>query len=124
VRAGDLPAYHRESRGFHFALLAPARMRRFVGMVESAWNLTESYRPMAHLTDADRQRLHADHREMLSAFVGGDAPALLSCAAAHHQRLLDAIATLPPGSEDFADELSYEPSAVGTLGRSASCTSS
>ena len=69
VRAGDLRAYHRESRGFHFALLAPARMRRFVGMVESAWNLTESYRPMALLSDDDRQRLHADHGEMLSAFV-------------------------------------------------------
>ena len=55
VRAGDLRAYHRESRGFHFALLTPARMRRFVGMVESAWNLTESYRPMALLSDDDRR---------------------------------------------------------------------
>lgn len=124
VRAGDLRAYHRESRGFHFALLAPARMRRFVGMVESAWNLTETYRPMAHVTDADRQRLHADHREMLAAFVAGDAPALLSCAAAHHQRLLDAIATLPPGGEAFADEPSHEPAAMGSPGRSAPCTSS
>jgi DNA-binding GntR family transcriptional regulator len=124
VRAGDLPAYHRESRRFHFALLAPARMRRFVGMVESAWNLTESYRPMAHLSDADRQRLHADHLEMLAAFVAGDAPSLLSCAATHHQRLLDAIATLPPGGAAFADEPSPEPSAMGSLGRSEPCTSS
>ena len=121
VGSGDLRAYHRESRGFHFALLAPARMRRFIGMVESAWNLTESYRPMAHLTDTDRQVLHADHREMLAAFVAGDASALLSCAAAHHRRLLDAIATLPPGGEVFADE----PSAGGDPPeRSAPCTSS
>jgi DNA-binding GntR family transcriptional regulator len=124
VHASDLRAYHRESRGFHFALLAPARMRRFVGMVEAAWNLTESYRPMAHLTDADRQRLHADHREMLAAFVAGDAPALLSCAAEHHRRLLDAIATLPPDGEEFAGEPSSEPSAAGSPGRSAPCTSS
>lgn len=124
VRAGDLRAYHRESRRFHFALLAPARMRRFVGMVESAWNLTESYRPMAHLSDCDRQRLHADHRDMLAAFVAGDAPALLSCAAMHHQRLLDAIATLPPGAEAFADEPSPDPSATGSPGRSMPCTSS
>ena len=103
VRTGDLRAYHRESRAFHFALLAPARMRRFVGMVESAWNLTESYRPMAHLTDGDRQRLHADHREMLAAFVAGEAAALLSCAAAHHRRLLDAIAAFPLPGETFAD---------------------
>jgi DNA-binding GntR family transcriptional regulator len=124
VRAGDLRAYHRESRGFHFALLAPARMRRFVGMVESAWNLTESYRPMAHLTEADRQVLHADHREMLAAFVAGDGPALLSCAAAHHRRLLDAIATLPRGTEAFADEPSGGQAGDGSPERSAPCTSS
>ena len=105
VRAGDLRAYHRESRAFHFALLAPARMRRFVGMVESAWNLTESYRPMAHLSDGDRQRLHADHSEMLAAFVAGDGPALLSCAAAHHQRLLDAIAAFPLAGEPHSGQL-------------------
>jgi DNA-binding GntR family transcriptional regulator len=104
VDAGDLRAYHRESRAFHFALLAPARMWRFAAMVESAWNLTESYRPMSGLTEDARLRLHADHREMLDAFVARDAPALLACAAAHHGRLLDAIATMPPGGERFADE--------------------
>ena len=103
VRGGDLRAYHRESREFHFALLAPARMRRFVGMVESAWNLTESYRPMAHLSDDDRRRLHADHGEMLAAFVARDAGALLSRAEAHHRRLLDSIAAFPP-DDTFADE--------------------
>jgi DNA-binding GntR family transcriptional regulator len=111
VHAGDLRAYHRESREFHFALLAPARMRRFVGMVESAWNLTESYRPMAHLSDADRQRLHADHGEMLAAFVARDAAALLSRAEAHHRRLLDSIAASPP-DDAFADEPSAGPSEV------------
>src|SRR4029077_16301114 len=72
VRGGDLRAYHRESRAFHFALLAPARMRRFVGMVESAWNLTESYRPMAHLSDAVRQLFHATHGQMLTPLCAGD----------------------------------------------------
>jgi DNA-binding GntR family transcriptional regulator len=114
VRGGDLRAYHRESREFHFALLAPARMRRFVGMVESAWNLTEVYRPMALLSDADRQLLHADHGEMLTAFVECDSAALLAAAAKHHRRLLDAVAAFPPG-DAFADESSSnssrEPSA-------------
>ena len=39
----------------------------------SAWNLTESYRPMARLTEDAPLRLHADHREMLAAFVARDA---------------------------------------------------
>ena len=129
VGVGDLRAYHRESRAFHFALLAPARMRRFGAMVESAWNLTESYRPMARLTEDARLRLHADHREMLAAFVARDAPALLTCAAAHHGRLLDAIATLPPGGELFADEPRPPAAAPGdtappdTHDRRSPCTS-
>jgi DNA-binding GntR family transcriptional regulator len=104
VREGDLPAYHRESRRFHFALLEPAGMRRFTAMVGSAWNLTESYRPMARVSDADRRRLHADHAAMLTAFVAGDAAGLLACAAEHHGRLLGALATVPPGEELFATE--------------------
>lgn len=116
VQGGDLRAYHRESRAFHFALLAPARMRRFVGMVESAWNLTESYRPMALLSDADRQLLHADHGEMLAAFVARDSTALLACAETHHRRLLDAIAACPPG-DAFVDE---PPSHLGAVADSLS----
>src|SRR6478752_4950478 len=52
---------------------------------------------VAAAADADRERLHADHGEMLSAFVERDSAALLTCAAAHHQRLLDAVAAIPPG---------------------------
>lgn len=73
-------------------------------MVSSAWNLAEPYRPTARITEDARLRLHADHREMLAAFVAREAEVLLACAAAHHRRLLDAIATLPPGGELFADE--------------------
>ena len=102
MRDGDERAYHRESRRFHFALLAPAGMRRFTAMVESAWNLTEPYRPMAHVGDADRARLHVDHGDMLDAFTAGDAAALLDCATAHHGRLLHAVAALPGTDDRFA----------------------
>lgn len=102
VRAGDERGYHRESRAFHFALLAPARMRRFGIMVESAWNLTESYRPMAQVADAARQQLQDDHRDLLEAFVAGAADRLLACAQAHQDRLREVVATLP--AELFAGE--------------------
>lgn len=91
LRAGDHRAYHRESRRFHFALIQPARMRRLESIVESAWNLTEPYRPMSSISDADRRRLHDDHGNMLAAFTAGDAPALLALAAEHHQRLLAVV---------------------------------
>jgi len=94
LRDGDHRGYHRESRRFHFALVAPARMRRLEAMVESAWNLTEAYRPMAFISDTERELLHADHGEMLDAFTAGNAAALLALATAHHERLLAAVAAL------------------------------
>jgi hypothetical protein len=86
---------------------------------------------MSHLTDAARRRLHDDHRDMLTAFVAGDAAAVLVVAATHHDRLRDAIASLPAGL--FADEQADPPGggsvpddtprAAGETERRAPCTS-
>ena len=76
-------------------------MRRLEAMVEAAWNLTEPYRPMAHVSDADRELLHADHAHMLEAFTAGDVAALMATASAHHDRLLAAVrAALTGGDAD------------------------
>lgn len=100
---GDHRAYHRESRRFHFALTAPARMHRLERMVESAWNLTEPYRPMSAISDAERELLHADHRVMLDAFTAGDAKALLASASTHHDRLLAAVTRLCESTPSVPD---------------------
>jgi DNA-binding GntR family transcriptional regulator len=103
LQDGDHRAYHRESRRFHFALAAPARMRRLEAMVESAWNLTEPYRPMSAISDAEREQLHADHDVMLDAFTAGDAKALLAAASMHHDRLLAAVAALRESTPSMPD---------------------
>ncbi|MCF7550417.1 GntR family transcriptional regulator [Pseudonocardia sp. WMMC193] len=100
---GDMAAYHRASRRFHLALVAPARMHRLQRMLESAWNITEPYRPMSQLSDAGRAGLHADHAAMLAAFVSGDAEALLREAIEHHEDLRRAVAALPSDPALFAD---------------------
>ena len=107
ARATCAPS-HRESRGFHFALL------RTGADAGDSWGMVgvgvEPHR--AQLADGafhprlNRLRLHADHREMLTAFVAGDVTALLSCAAAHHGRLLDAVAAFPLG-EALVHGLAY-----------------
>lgn len=102
VHADDHAAYHRESRRFHLALLAPARMQRLQHMLESAWNLTEPYRPMAHISEFDREQLHSEHRDMLAAFLSRDVVALTGHAG-HHQKHLEAsIATMPTDRGLFA----------------------
>lgn len=91
LRDDDDPAYHRESRRFHLALVAPAGMHRLQAMLESAWNVTEPYRPMAQVPSIERADLHREHGLMLAAFVERDTPALLAEAARHHDHLRKAI---------------------------------
>src|SRR5206468_1499982 len=57
----DVRGYHRESRRFHWALVRPCGMRRLLGMLESAWNVTEPLQTMTLVGDAERASLHADH---------------------------------------------------------------
>jgi DNA-binding GntR family transcriptional regulator len=95
IAAGDVRAYHRESRRFHFALVRPCGMHRLLAMFESAWNITEPVQPMAHLSDADRTVLHRDHGAMLAAFENRDAGTLLRVAGEHHRRLETSLTALP-----------------------------
>ncbi|MEU7812372.1 GntR family transcriptional regulator [Pseudonocardia sp. NPDC049154] len=98
----DMPGYHRASRRFHLALVAPARMHRLQRMLESAWNVTEPYRPMSLLPDEGRAGLHGDHADMLAAFLARDADALLAHATRHQDELCRAVAALPADPELFA----------------------
>jgi len=100
--AADHRGYHRESRRFHLALLAPAKTQRLLRMLESAWNLTEPARPMSQIPEGDRAALHREHRDMLEAFIARDQARLLAVSAAHHQHLEDSIAALPADSRLLA----------------------
>ena len=95
IRDDDPATYHRQSRNFHLALTRPSRMYRLLRMLESAWNVTEPVQSMVHVRPADRAELHADHCQMLEAFLAGDVERLLTVAELHAQRLNAVIATLP-----------------------------
>lgn len=95
LKFDDAQAYHRQSRLFHLALSRPSRMLRLVHMLESAWNITEPVQLMVHVEQGQRALLHKDHQLMLTAFLHGDAEALLSIAAAHNKRLNNVVASLP-----------------------------
>lgn len=91
IRVQDYRSYHRDSRRFHMALLAPSGMQRLIHMFELAWNVTEPAQPMAAVSDDERARMHADHAEMLRAFREGDAEALVSRSQEHYHRLERAV---------------------------------
>ena len=99
----DVRGYHRESRRFHWALVRPCGMRRLLGMLESAWNVTEPLQTMTLVGDAERASLHADHEQLLAAFLARDTPTLLRCNREHHQRLRSTLDMLPRHTGLFAD---------------------
>jgi DNA-binding GntR family transcriptional regulator len=99
----DPRAYHRESRRFHLALIAPCQMQRLLRMFESAWNVTEPFQPMRFIPGPDREQFHLDHQQMLDAFVARDADALVAVSGRHHQRLESVIAALPEHAGLIAD---------------------
>ncbi len=106
IAEGDYPAYQRESRRFHVALMAPSRMHRMLHMIESVWNVTEPFQPMTHISSPARTELHAEHREMLRSFLARDVLALQAVAGSHQRHLEESIAAIgqSPGlfSEDRA----------------------
>jgi DNA-binding GntR family transcriptional regulator len=91
----DARGHHRESRRFHLALTGPCRMKRLLGMFESAWNITEPLQPMSHVSREMTLSLHDDHRLMVDAFHARDADALLAASSLHYRRLQEVVAALP-----------------------------
>lgn len=91
LEAGDEDAYHRESRAFHVALVAPCAMPRLLRLFTTTWDTTETHRPMRDLDPAQGRRLVAEHAAMLAAAAAGDAEALCAAAAAHLRRLHRAV---------------------------------
>ena len=97
IQEHDARGHHVHSRRLHFALAGPCRMRRLLGMLESAWNITEPLQPMAHISQEMTVCLHDDHRVMVEAFHARDAAALLTASSAHYRRLQEVVASLPAG---------------------------
>jgi DNA-binding GntR family transcriptional regulator len=87
----DPRAFHRDSRRFHLALLAPSGMHRLLHMFELAWNVTDPAQPMAGVAPAQWARMHADHAAMLEAFKARDIDELLKCSRKHYKRLERAV---------------------------------
>jgi DNA-binding GntR family transcriptional regulator len=101
VRDHDERAYHAESRRFHMALIAPARMQRLLRMYESAWNMTEPARPMSRVPDHGRLQFYDDHDRMIEAFVARDADRLIAESEHHYAHLREGIAVFADDADVF-----------------------
>lgn len=95
----DSPGFQRTSRQFHLALLHPCRMPRLLGMLKTAWNLTEPAQTMKRVDAQTQLELREDHARMLAAFVARDAESLHAIGQIHHHRLTSALDRwIPPAT--------------------------
>jgi len=104
--ADDERGYHAESRRFHMALIAPARMQRLTHMYEAAWNMTEPARPMSRVDHSGRRLFYDDHDRMLAAFVARDADELVRESQQHYDHLKTAISDFRDDPEVFRSPIS------------------
>ncbi len=109
----DFHGYAEQSRRFHFAVLRPSRKLRLLSMLESVWNLTEPYQPMAQVGHADRASLHAEHRLMLDAFLGRDADRMRELTTRHRQELQRLVSELPLDEVFASSETAPAPDSSG-----------
>ena len=105
----DHHGYAVSSRRFHLALVGPSRMRPLLAMLESAWNVTEPFQPMALISAEQRRALHAEHHEMLALFLARETDALLGVAARHLAHLDSSIAGLPVDTGLFTPDDALAP---------------
>ncbi len=104
IRRSDHRMFHTESRRLHLAMMRPSKMSRLVSMYESAWNLTEPTRPMAHVSDQARCQFHSDHEEMIAAFVDRDREALVAASHRHYEHLRAEFASMRDDRDLFRCE--------------------
>lgn len=103
VERGDEREYDVAARHFHLALIQPSGMHRLIRMYESAWNITQSARPMSRVPEQERAELDAEHGRMVDAFLARDADALVAESDRHYAHLGAAIAQFADDPECFAD---------------------
>lgn len=71
--AGDIPALTAANRAFHFALFDAADMPRLTRMLGQLWDASEMYRAVYFHEDTNRERIVAEHEELLAAIADRDA---------------------------------------------------
>lgn len=80
---GDLLAARRANHVFHFEMFAAAGQELVVEELQRVWRLTEAYRSYYLADPPSRQRIVAEHDEMIAAYEAGDVEGLIALAGSH-----------------------------------------
>jgi DNA-binding GntR family transcriptional regulator len=95
-RSADVTALTAANRRFHFTVFEAAAMPRMADMIRMLWDGTDHYRSRYFATAAHRDRVRAEHAEILQAVARGDAGAAAELSRQHRDHALDALCDALP----------------------------
>jgi DNA-binding GntR family transcriptional regulator len=93
-RAGDVGGMTAANRSLHFALYCGSGRPRLVRLLRILWDATDAYRSVYYADRANRERVEAEHREVLAALRARDADRAVRLLAEHRDHAVAHIRTL------------------------------
>ena len=104
-RTSDVAALTAANRRFHFTVFDAASMPRMADMIRMLWDGTDHYRSRYFATPAHRDRVRAEHAEIIRAVARGDAGTAAELSRQHRNRALEALCdALPADDGDTAEQ--------------------
>jgi DNA-binding GntR family transcriptional regulator len=104
--AADVAGMTQANRRFHFALIEACGLPRLVRILGLLWDATEVYRSVYFTEPGNRERVDAEHHELVAAVKAGDIARAVEVLDEHRRHavaalrlLLEAVAPAESGSD-------------------------
>jgi len=98
-RSADVTALTAANRRFHFTVFEAAAMPRMADMIRMLWDGTDHYRSRYFATPAHRERVRAEHAEIMRAVARGDAATAAELSRQHRDHALQALCDALPAQD-------------------------
>ena len=98
VASGDVEAITQANRAFHFAIIELSGMNRLSRLIRQLWDASDIYRTVYFRDAKNRDRIKAEHREILSALRARDAQALIAAQNHHRHEAVQAVNSVISGA--------------------------
>ena len=97
-RDGDLVAMTAANRDFHFLLFDAAAMPRLSRTLRQLWDATDVYRAVYFGATGNRERVHADHADLLAALRDRDVRRAVAAQKSHRDHSVAAVSAALAGA--------------------------
>lgn len=94
MAAGDVEAYGRLNREFHFTIYSACPNRRLQALVHQLWEHAARYRAVFKLVSGHAEQSHREHHEIIGAILRGDAREAEQAMARHRRHVMESLLEL------------------------------